>query len=131
MEVERILNEPGSLHILSWLTVMEVQSAFAVKVRTGQIDAVEFSNLRKRVTTDIAAKRFVVVRVLRRHYGIAEELLTRYGGAHRIRSLDALHLAIAIDLQRSGRIDRLVTADTLQATIAPLEGLPIFNPLAP
>jgi len=51
--------------------------------------------------------------------------------AHRIRSLDALHLAIAMDLQRSGRIDQLVTADTLQATIAPLEGVPVFNPLAP
>jgi predicted nucleic acid-binding protein len=131
VEVDRIVNEPGALHILSWLTAMEVQSAFAVKVRTGLIDAVEFSNLRKRVRTDIAAKRFVVVRVLRRHYSVAEDLLTRYGGAHRIRSLDALHLAIAMDLQRSGRIDQLITADTLQATIAPLEGVSVFNPLAP
>ena len=47
----------------------------------------------------------------------------------RLRTLDALHLAIALDLQKSGRIDVLVSADTAMVTVAKAEGLAVSNPL--
>lgn len=36
--VDRIFSEPASQHLISLLTIVEVESVFAVKVRTGEID---------------------------------------------------------------------------------------------
>ena len=47
----------------------------------------------------------------------------------RLRTLDALHLAIALDLQKSGRIDVLVSADSAMVTVAKADGLTVTNPL--
>jgi predicted nucleic acid-binding protein len=130
-KVESIINESGSTNVLSWLTVLETQSAFALKVRTGEITAADFDVLRKRLKTDIAARRLLVTRVLRRHFDRAERLLAKYGLQQRLRSLDALHLGIALDLRDLSHIDTLVTADALLEDVGRKEGLVILNPLAP
>jgi predicted nucleic acid-binding protein len=129
--VERIVNSPASSNVLSWLTVLETQSAFALKVRAGEISTDDFNLLRKRLKTDIAQRRLLVTRVLRRHFDRAERLLVRYGPKQRLRSLDALHLGIAIDLRDLGHIDTLITADKLLEDVGRQEGLTILNPLAP
>jgi hypothetical protein len=36
--VDRVLSEPGSQHRISRLTIVELESVFALKVRTGEID---------------------------------------------------------------------------------------------
>ena len=130
-QVESIINEPGSTSVLSWLTVLETQSAFALKVRTGEIAAADFDLLRKRLKADIAARRLLVTRVLRRHFDRAERLLAKYGFQQRLRSLDALHLGVALDLQDLGHIDTLVSADALLEDVGCKEGLGILNPLSP
>jgi predicted nucleic acid-binding protein len=117
--------------LLSWLTVLETQSAFALKVRTGEVAEPDFGQLRRRLKADIAQRRLMVVRVLRRHFDRAERLLAKYGPKQRLRTLDALHLGIALDHREQGHIDWLVTADQLLDQIARLEGLPVRNPLAP
>jgi hypothetical protein len=45
--------------------------------------------------------------------------------------LDAIQLAVALDLRRRGMLDELVTADRVLLTVAPLEGLPVSNPEVP
>jgi len=111
--------------------VLETQSAFALKVRTGEIAAADFDLLRKRLKADIAARRLLVTRVLRRHFDRAERLLAKYGFQQRLRSLDALHLGVALDLQDLGHIDTLVSADALLEDVGCKEGLGILNPLSP
>ncbi len=130
-QVENIIAEPGSTHILSWLTVLETQSAFALKVRTGEITAAGFGLLRKRFKAEIAGRRLLVTRVLRRHFDRAERLLVTYAMQQKLRSLDALHLGIALDLHQRGHIDTLVTADATIDQIGRSEGLPVKNPLLP
>jgi hypothetical protein len=49
----------------------------------------------------------------------------------RLRSLDALHLGVALDLNAANRIESLVTADALLEDVASKEGLPVQNPLRP
>src|SRR5436189_6119467 len=104
-KVESIIQESGSIHVLSWLTVLETQSAFALKVRTGEITDADFALLRRRLKTDIAQRRLLVTRVLRRHFDRAERLLMKYGLQQRLRSLDALHLGVVLDLHERGHID--------------------------
>jgi PIN domain nuclease of toxin-antitoxin system len=36
--VDRVLSEPGSQHLISRLTIVEMESVLALKVRTGEID---------------------------------------------------------------------------------------------
>lgn len=87
--------------------------------------------LRTQLKTHISDRRFLVTRVLRRQFDRPEKLLLKYGGAHRLRSLDALHLGIALDLQQRSHIDTLVTADMMLDELAGQEGLPVKNPLVP
>lgn len=130
-QVERIIQEPGATHVLSWLTVVETQSAFAQKARIGDITAADVGLLRTRLKTHIAERRFLVNRVLRRHFDRAERLLMKYGPAQKLRSLDALHLGIALDLFERGHVDKLVSADATLDKLGRQEGLPITNPLVP
>ena len=129
--VDQVLAEAGATHIVSWLTVLETQSAFAVKVRTGEIAEEKLVGIRSRLRADAVQRKLLVVRVLRRHYDRADKLLQTYGPTIRLRTLDALHLAIALDLQAQGRVQNLVTADTAMSTVGKLEGLIILNPLSP
>ena len=130
-EVDQLLADDTATQYVSWLTVLEAQSAFALKVRTGAINAANLATLRSRLFADIDHKRLLVVRVLRRHYDRADELLVNYGPSVRLRTLDALHLAIALSLQERGLAQRLITADTAMVTVAIQEGLTVFNPLSP
>jgi predicted nucleic acid-binding protein len=128
-KVESLIKELGSVHVISWLTARETQSAFALKVRTGEIVEADFELLRKRLKADIVERSFLVTRILRRHFDRAERLLLQYGPQRRLRTLDALHLSIAAELRERGYIDTLVTADSTMDDVAKLEGLPVINPL--
>jgi predicted nucleic acid-binding protein len=129
--VEQVFAASGAIHYVSWLTVLETQSAFALKVRTGEIDAKKLAALRSRLKADIAQRRLSVVRVLKRHYDQAGKLLQTHGSTIRLRTLDALHLAIALDLDSRGLAKTLITADTAMAKVAALEDLAVINPLVP
>ncbi len=130
-QVEAIVNEPGATLLVSWLTVLETQSAFALKVRNHEIAVADFALLRKKFKADIVRRQFLVVRVLRRHFDRAERLIAGHGMTHRLRSLDALHLAVALDLQVHDQLDWLVTADLLLDLVAQQEGLAVKNPSTP
>ena len=129
-KVESVLAEAGSTHDVSWLTLLETQSAFALKVRTGEITESDLKPLRAQLRADISARRLLVIRVLRRHYDRAEKLLAKYGPTLRLRSLDALHLAMALDLRDRGMAQTLVSADATMVKVGILEGLAIINPLS-
>jgi hypothetical protein len=52
-------------------------------------------------------------------------------GARHLNTLDALQLAVALHLRGRGMVDELVTADHVLVAVAPLEGVPVFNPESP
>jgi predicted nucleic acid-binding protein len=87
--------------------------------------------MRSLLKADITRQRLQVVRVLKRHYDRADKLLQTHGSTIRLRTLDALHLAIALDLESQGLAKSLVTADAAMAKVGVLEGLDVVNPLAP
>jgi predicted nucleic acid-binding protein len=130
-KVEALLVDQTTRHVISRLTHLEIQSAFALKVRTGEIAPADFDLLRKRFRADVHQRRFVVVRLLRRHFDAAEKLIVKHAATTRLRTLDALHLAIALDLNETNIANTFVCADGLFVQLARREGLVVANPLEP
>lgn len=129
--VEALFNEPEARSLISRLTLVEVQSVFASKVRTGEMTAEEFDRLRRRFLTDVSQRRFTVVNVSGRHYQEAERLIRIHGPTRSLRTLDALQLAVALDLRAQRTLDHFVCADHRLIAIAVAEGLPVINPEQP
>jgi predicted nucleic acid-binding protein len=130
-EVDRLWADPGVALFISRLGVVELVSVFAKKVRTGQISAADFGLLRRRFFADLRQHRPGVVRLLVRHFQEADRLLQQHSLTHSLHTLDALQLAVALDLRRQGMLDQFVTADRVLLVVAPLEGLTVVDPEHP
>jgi predicted nucleic acid-binding protein len=129
--VDALLAEAGSRHFISRLGAVELLSVFAGKVRTGAIAAADLMLLRRRFQTDVTAGLLRPVRMLAAHFQVAERLLLRHGPTLSLRTLDALQLAVALDLRAQGHVDHFVCADRRLLAVALLEGLPVVDPENP
>jgi hypothetical protein len=76
---------------------------------------------------------FSVARLLVLHHREAERLLRQYGPQPglRVRTLDGLQLAVALDLRNRRVIDTMVCADVRLIAAATIEGLNVVNPGIP
>jgi predicted nucleic acid-binding protein len=128
--VTQLVQERNGRHYISRLGIVEAQHAFAIKLRTGEITETDFAGLRQRLLGDIAQGLFQHVRVTEPHYREAERLIAIYR-RRRFRTLDAVQLAVALDLSRRGMTEYFVCADTRLCETAEEEGLVIVNPVQP
>jgi hypothetical protein len=69
--------------------------------------------------------------MLVRHFQEADRILQQYGLSQSLHTLDALQLAVALDLRRRGMLDEVVAADRVVVTIVLAEGLKVLNPETP
>jgi predicted nucleic acid-binding protein len=130
--VDRILKEPDSRSLISRLSIVEMESVLAIKVRTGEIDQRDVEIARRCLRADLSQRRLLVGEPIQaRHYQVARTLLVRYGVAEGLRTLDALQLAIALELRRLGWISVLVAADQRLCRVASLAGCSTVNPEKP
>jgi hypothetical protein len=113
------------------LGFVETISALAVKVCTGELSLADYRVVRKKFLGEIAQQVLQVVRLLVGHYRRAEQLIDKHSPTRRLRTLDALQLSIAIDLQRGGHVDKFVCSDNSLYEIAALEGLVVEGPVRP
>jgi predicted nucleic acid-binding protein len=116
---------------ISALTLLEVQSVFAMKVRSSVITRGQAGGLRARMLLDMAADEFQVFDLSGDHLDGAERLLGSYSFTHRLRTLDALQLAVALDLHEQGYLDQFVVSDKALAEVAAAEGLAVRDPEVP
>lgn len=132
-KVDALLRAPGFQQVLSRLAVTETFSVFAGKVRAGVITQAEFDLLCRRFLADTRSRFLAVARLLVAHYKEAERLLRSYGPrpGQGIRTLDALQLAVALDLRNKGVIDTVISADARLLTVAQAEGFPVIDPEQP
>jgi predicted nucleic acid-binding protein len=130
-KVEQLLKEPGARHFISRLTVIEIQSVFAGKVRAGIISESDFRILRSRFLTDVARRRLDVVRMSGFHYQEAERLIKKHAMSYSLRTLDALQLSVALDLRARGLSNHFVCADRNLDKVAVSEALTVINPEIP
>lgn len=130
--MDRILEERGSRSIISHLSIVEMDSVLAIKMRTGEIDEPAMEIARRRFRADLAQQRLLVAPpVLERHFHSARKLLVQYGVSEGLRTLDALQLAIALDLRQLGHIGVLVAADQRLCRVASIAGCASVNPEKP
>jgi predicted nucleic acid-binding protein len=128
--MEALIEAPDARLIISQLSLVEIESVFATKVRTGVIDKAALAQLRGRFYADLSRGRFEVVLLARRHFQGAESLVRTHALDHALRTLDALQLSVALDLRRRGAASELVTSDRALSEVAALEGLPVVSPLS-
>jgi predicted nucleic acid-binding protein len=127
-EVSRILDDVHSVYSIARLTMAEMISVFAKKVRTGEIRDRDFDSLRLRFFSDVAHGLVVPVRVLNGHFEAAGELIAKHGKSRQLHTLDALQLAVALSIRRPTPIDHFVSADQRLLDVVALEGLSGVNP---
>ena len=101
---------------------------FSMKVRTGVLDQAHAEAAMDKVFKDLAAGLFVAVKLDDSPVDDARALIGKYGCARRMRTLDALLLAVVLDLRRRNLFDIFVVAVKLLAEIADLEAFVVENP---
>jgi predicted nucleic acid-binding protein len=129
--VERLFGDVGAQRVISRLAMVEIESAFAAKVRTGEIDSEAALIARRRLESDLGRRNILMASVGDDHFEIARQLLIRYGADRSLRTLDALQLSVAVGLRRAGYPPIFVAADLRLCEIAELEGFQVTNPEHP
>lgn len=128
----RIVAEPGARSFVSHLAIVEMESVLAIKLRKGEIDAKQVEIARRCLRADFSQHRIQVAPPMQsRHFHAARLLLARYGAVEGLRTLDALQLAVALDMKDAGQVTVLVAADQRLCRVAALAGCPATNPEHP
>jgi hypothetical protein len=130
-KVDSLWTDPNANLFISHLSVVETVSVFAKKVRNGAISVAEFGLLRGRFFADLRKRRPVIVRMLVKHFQEADQLLQKHGLIRSLYTLDALQLAVALDVHGRGMLDAVVASDHLLLSLVSLEGLKVLNPEIP
>ncbi len=120
--------EPNRRVIISRLTHVELQSVFAIKVRTGEVSRHDAEMLRRRLLAQVAAGDSEVFTVADSHFAATEQFVIKYGFDHRLRTPDALHLAVASDLRSRGLVSHFVAAEKALCDVAALEQFSAVDP---
>jgi len=128
-QMESLSRTPGVQFIISELSVIEIESVFAAKVRTGVVARATLEHLRGLYSADIASGRLDVVLLERRHFRNAANLVRRYSVDQALRTLDAVQLSVALDLHQRGVTSAIAASDRHLCAAAALEGLAVLNPL--
>jgi predicted nucleic acid-binding protein len=130
-KVEAIFNDAKAERFISRLSVVEIQSVFAGKVRTQIISAPDFQLLHQLFVNDVASHALQVIRLTPAHFNEAERLIRKHALTKSLRTMDALQLAVTLELNQRGMIDFFVCADQKLCKVAQDEGLTIINPEIP
>jgi len=129
--LERLLLNSGTRFWISRLSIVEMESVFAIKVRSGQLDISNLAIARRRLRADLAQKRiFVGPPTTEKHFAEARRLLAQYAVAEGLRTLDS-QLAVALDLWQAGLVQTMLAADQRICRVARLGGCPAVDPQVP
>jgi hypothetical protein len=74
--------------------------------------------------SDVAAGVFEVLPLTDSHYELAEQLIGQYAFQFRLRTLDALQLAVALDRNERAALNGFVLADQALSDVAVAEKVP-------
>jgi hypothetical protein len=89
-EVDKIMKDSGAKIRISRLTVVELPSVFAIKVRTQFITRQDARLFLRQFREDILSRGFDVYGVGETEFALAEQLIEQYAFEMRLRALDAV-----------------------------------------
>jgi predicted nucleic acid-binding protein len=125
--IDRIVTEPGSHRFIPRFTILEMESALALKFRSGDIDEQSLLIARRRLDADLGSRRLLVAIVSDEHLRGARQLIIDHGRAEALRGPDALQLSVALGLKRAGLVSVFVAADQKLCRVAMMEGFTVLN----
>ena len=108
--------------IVSSLAITEMRSLLAWRRRAGALDSPLETRIFAQLQDDVAQGHLILRPVEDRHVQAAARMIDRLP-AHPLRTLDALHLALASEL----RVHELATADRVMAGAAAELGLHVIR----
>ena len=130
-DMDLLFADPTATHAVSRLGAIELLSAFSIKGRMGAATAAQIQAMWARFENDQARNILRILRMRDKHYRNSEALLLRYGLPLGLRTLDALQLAVAVELRQQGRITHIVASDANFCAVAQAEGFVVTNPERP
>jgi uncharacterized protein len=122
---------PGTRHFISELTIVEMLSVFARQVRERVILESDYRQFRDLFAAGVLNGLLTVEPVEGVHFSRARQLVEKHGTSRSIRTLDAIQLAVALELREQGHADYFMCADRALCALAELEGLAVVNPESP
>ena len=128
-QVEALFAQVNNAVMISELTVVELNSTVARKLRTGEINLDAYEVILKNFAED-CQHRFVIFPLSAAISQKATDLLQKYGKTKALRTLDALHLGACMSVSATEGII-FVCADTRLLEIATLESIQVLNPEVP
>jgi predicted nucleic acid-binding protein len=128
---DQIFNSTDNVIRVSRLTVAELTSAFAIKVRTQSLSREDADAFLRQFRRDITGGKLEVFSIGEPEFTTAEFLIERYAFDSRLRALDSLQLAVALELRDQKLVDHFVAADAIFCEVARLEGFSVINPAHP
>ena len=118
----------GNILFISRIGLVEIHSALARKVRTGELQAPALQQALRRFYADLRGRKFCLIRPVSTHERQAFRLLVRKGPLLPLRTLDALQLSAALWLKSQQQLDHFLCADPKLCEAAEQEGLSVINP---
>ena len=86
----------------------------------------------RRFRADIARNRLIVGPAIEeKHFQVASRLLRVHAIVNALRTLDAIQLAVALDLRQTGWISVLIASDRRLCAVAEISGCPAIDPVNP
>jgi predicted nucleic acid-binding protein len=130
-KVVQIIEAVGAQILISRLTVVELRSVFAIKVRTQVVSREDMSLLLRQFQEDVVSRKFHVFAMHESEFALAERLIEQHAFEKPLRTLDAVQLAVALGLKSLGLMDHFVAADAALCEVAAREELSVLNPEHP
>ena len=112
-------------------SLVEIHSACARKVRTGELQTPTLQQALRRFYADLRGRKFRLIRPISVHERQAIRLLVGIGAVLPLRTLDALQLSAALWLKSQQQLDHFLCADPRPCEAARQEGLAVMNPEEP
>jgi predicted nucleic acid-binding protein len=128
--VDAAFGEQDTTRLISDMSVIEFSSAFAKKVRTGEITQEDFRETIRELAEDIQSGVIQLVLFSDEEKKAAAALIETYGVSRNLRTLDAMQLAV---MNRLGSqvITHVYCADRPFAAVIREEGFSVINPEEP
>jgi predicted nucleic acid-binding protein len=119
--------EQEGARIISGVSIIEFFSAFAKKVRIGEITKEDFQVTIKEFAEDILSGIIQLEQFGENEKKTAATLIEKYGLSENLRTLDSMQMAV-IEKLGSDRVDCVYCADLPLISILKQEGFMVLNP---
>lgn len=128
--VDAAFGDKNATKMISDVSVIEFYSAFAKKIRMGEITEDDFRATVKALAQDIQSGAIEITPLSDDDKKEAVTLIEQHGPSKNLRTLDALQLAV---MKRFGRqtLPRVYRADRPFVTVIEEEGFAVSNPESP